>query len=106
METKNRPNGKAIASLVVSCISVLNCCVWYLAIACGVIGVVLGVLALRDDYEYQKDLAVAGVVVGGVGFALGVVSALLFILLFSASGDGTIQNGGTDTVLMLFGIFG
>lgn len=88
METGNRLNGKAVASLIVSCISVINCCIWYLAILCAVIGIVLGVLALRDGSKKQQDLAVAGIVVGGVGLALGVVIAVLTIMIMSASGDG------------------
>lgn len=102
METGNRLNGKAVASLIVSCISVINCCIWYLAILCAVIGIVLGVLALRDGNKKQQDLAVAGIVVGGVGLALGVVIAVLTIMIMSASGDGMPGGGpdGTDTVLM------
>lgn len=102
METGNRLNGKAVASLIVSCISVINCCIWYLAILCAVIGIVLGVLALRDGSKKQQDLAVAGIVVGGVGLALGVVIAVLTIMIMSASGDGMPGVGpdGTDTVLM------
>lgn len=101
METGNRLNGKAVASLIVSCISVINCCIWYLAILCAVIGIVLGVLALRDGSKKQQDLAVAGIVVGGVGLALGVVIAVLTIMIMSASGDG-MPGGGPDgnTVLM------
>lgn len=102
MNTYNRPNGKAIASLVVSCISVLNCCMWYLAILCAVVGIVLGILALRDDNKKQQDLAVAGVVVGGVGLALGIVIAVLYIMIYSAAGDGSLESvpDGADTVLM------
>lgn len=101
METRSNLNGKAIASLIVSCISVINCCIWYLAILCAVIGIVLGVLALRDESRKQQDLAVAGIVVGGVGLALGIVIAVLMIMIFSAAGD-EIPGGpaGTDTVLM------
>lgn len=102
METRDRVNGKAIASLIVSCISVINCCIWYLAILCAVTGIVLGVLALRDGSNKQQDLAVAGIVVGGVGLALGIVTVVLTIMIMSASGGGLPDNGpaGTDTVLM------
>ena len=61
METNNRPNAKAIASLAASCISVLNCCLWQLAILCAVFGIVLGIIALREENPRQKDLAVAGI---------------------------------------------
>ncbi len=103
METNNKLNGKAIASLIVSCVSILNCCVWYLAILSAVVGIVLGILALRDGSKRQEDLAVAGIVVGGVGLSLGIVIAVLYIMLYSATGDGSFQNApaDTDTVMML-----
>lgn len=93
METNNRPNGKAIASLIVSCISIINCCMWQLAILCSAVGVVLGILALRDENKRHQDIAVAGIVVGGVGFALGVVIAVLQIMIYSAPGSDTIVPG-------------
>lgn len=94
MEINNRPNGKAIASLIVSCISVINCCMWQLAILCSVVGVVLGILALRDENKRHQDIAVAGIVVGGVGFALGVVIAVLQIMIYSSSGSDMVVPGG------------
>ena len=101
MENGNKVNGKAIASLVVSCIAVLNCCVWYLAILCGVVGIVLGILALRGENKRQQDLAVAGIVVGGTGLALGIVSAVLYIMM-STTGGNTSPDlpNSQDTVLM------
>lgn len=100
MENGKKINGKAVASLVVSCIAVLNCLFWYLAILCGVVGVVLGILALRSENKRQQDLAVAGIVVGGTGFALGVVAAVLYILLFSSGGGVPDWENSTDTALM------
>lgn len=87
METNNRPNTKAIASLVMSCLSVINCCLWQLAILCAVVGIVLGILALRDENPKHKDLAIAGVVVGAVGLALCVAIVVLSIYMYSASGE-------------------
>lgn len=103
MEINKKRNTKAIVSLIVSCISVLNCCMWYLAILFAVVGIVLGILALREDNKAQQDVAVAGIVVGGVGLSLGIVTAVLYIMLFSATGDGSLQNApvDTDTVMML-----
>ena len=48
----------------------------------------------------QQDLAVAGIVVGGTGFALGVVAAVLYILLFSSGGGVPDWENSTDTALM------
>lgn len=102
MEQNSNLNGKAIASLIVSCVALLSgCCVWYIAVACGVVAIVLGILALREDGHRQQDLAIAGIVVGATGLAVGIVAAVLYIMLFSAAGDGSYTPKDTsDTVLM------
>lgn len=103
MESQNNPNGKAIASLVVSIVAfVCGCCAWYLAILCGAIAVVLGVLALRGENKRQTDLAIAGIVVGGTGIAMGIVAAVLYICVFMAAGemDPVKIKDGSDEVLM------
>lgn len=102
MENNYGSNGKAIASLVVSCVSVLCCCIWYISILCGVISIVLGILALRGDNKRHQDLAVAGIVVGSTGTAIGIASAVLYIMMiYSAQGNQppALQDG-SDTVLM------
>lgn len=82
METK-KINGKAVVSLILSCLSVLCCFAWYLAIIVGMIGVVLGIIAYRESEGGQRDLAIAGIIVGAVGMSLGIVSAVLYIMLTS-----------------------
>ena len=61
METK-KINGKAVVSLILSCLSVLCCFAWYLAI-------------------------IVGIIVGAVGMSLGIVSAVLYIMLTSGPAD-------------------
>lgn len=103
MESQNSPNGKAIASLVVSIVAfVCGCCAWYLGILCGAVSVVLGVLALRGENKRQTDLAIAGIVVGATGLAMGIVSAVLYIMLFMAADemDPVKLKEGLDTALM------
>ena len=78
MEQNSNLNGKAIASFIVSCVALLSgCCVWYIAVVCGVVAIVLGILALREGNRRQKDLAIAGIVVGATGLAIGIVAAVL-----------------------------
>ncbi len=108
METNNRPNAKAIASLAASCISVLNCCLWQLAILCAVFGIVLGIIALREENPRQKDLAVAGIVVGAVGLTLSITLVVISIMLYSKGGGwdpGTVP-AGNDTIMTAIHIWG
>ena len=72
METK-KINGKAVVSLILSCLSVLCCFAWYLAIIVGMIGVVLGIIEYRESEGGQRDLAI--------------VSAVLYIMLTSGPAD-------------------
>ncbi len=102
MESQNSPNGKAIASLVVSIIAFCSACIWYAGIVFGVLAVVLGVLALRGENKRQRDLAIAGIVVGATGIAMGIVAAALYIMMFMAAmeADPVKMKDGSDTVLM------
>ncbi|MGN1205634.1 MAG: DUF4190 domain-containing protein [Eubacterium sp.] len=86
METKKK-NGKAIASLIFSCLAVVSCCTWYFGIVFGITGVVLGIISFRESAAGQGDLAIAGVIVGAVGMMLGIASAVIYILLASAPAD-------------------
>ena len=107
METNNRPNAKAIGSLVVSCVSVLNCCLWQLAILCAVVGIVLGIIALREENQRQKDLAVAGIVVGAVGLTLSITLVVISIMLYPQGGmdPGTVP-AGKDTIMAALPVWG
>ncbi|MCR5691923.1 MAG: DUF4190 domain-containing protein [Eubacterium sp.] len=85
-------NVKAILSLIFSIISVLCCCFWYVAIIFGVASVVFGVLAVRGNNPRQKDLGIAGIVVGSVGTVLAIAVAVLYIVLYSQSATEGITN--------------
>lgn len=106
MEMNNNSNNNpvAIASIVLSGISVLCCCSWVISILFGVAGIVLGIIALRSDNKKQGDLAIAGIVVGGVGLSMGIVIAVLQIMIFSANGEGGVNvtsPASTDSVMMI-----
>jgi hypothetical protein len=76
-------NGMAIASLVCS---LVGC-------GCGVgwiLGVVFGIIALRQIKQTGQaghGLALAGLIVGGIGIAFGVVY-LIFIIIVAATSTG------------------
>lgn len=91
---EHKTNVKAIISLVLSILSVLCCCVWYISLILGIVAVVLGVLGVRTENPNQKDAAIAGIVVGAVGFALAVASAVMYIMvLYGVSGASTAAVG-------------
>lgn len=76
-----KSNGKAIASLALSCVSLICCIQWSISLALAVIAIVLGILGIRDENPNQEDAAIAGIVVGIVGFVLSILVAILYIRL-------------------------
>lgn len=83
---QQRTSGKAIAALVLGIVSV--CIAVYLGLICGIIGLVLGILAMKEiDRNPQtmkgKGMAIAGIVLGAIGIVLQVVLLLIFGLAFA-----------------------
>lgn len=87
MQENYKTNVKAILSLVLSILSILCCCLWYVGFIIGIVAVILGILAVRGDNPRQKDAGIAGIVVGSVGVALGITMAVITIMLNNAVSD-------------------
>ena len=51
----------------------------------AVLGIVFGILGLRDDNPNQEDAAIAGIVVGVAGVILAIVVAVLLIKITNNS---------------------
>lgn len=49
MQNEWKPNTKALAAMMCSCASLLCCMQWMISLLLAVIGVVLGILGLRDE---------------------------------------------------------
>lgn len=61
MQQNRQTNAKAIASLVLSCASMICCMQWSISLVMAVLGIVFGILGLRDDNPNQEDAAIAGI---------------------------------------------
>ena len=69
------PNsGKAVASLVLGIVSLSLFCVWPISLPCGIIGMVLGLVANRGPHK--QSFATAGVIMSLIGLLL---PALFFL---------------------------
>ena len=55
----------------------------------AVLGIVFGILGLRDDNPNQEDAAIAGIVVGVAGVILAIVVA---VLLIKITNDSSMQH--------------
>ena len=89
MDQKYGANVKAILALIFSILSVVCCCIWYVSLLLGIAAIVLGILTVRGENPGQKDLGIAGIVVGSVGVALAVSIVVIYIVMHgSAASDG------------------
>lgn len=77
-----KPAGMAIASLVLGIIS-LFFCIWYIAIPCGILAIIFGVIAgnkVKQGIGGGEGMAKAGLIMGCIGLA---IDAVAIILLFT-----------------------
>jgi hypothetical protein len=88
---EKKTNVKAILSLVFGCLSIVCCCAWYIGMLFGLAAIVLGIFAQRDNFAPKSDLAIAGIVVGAVGFALGIAVAVCYILIYDGVASGAVS---------------
>lgn len=94
------PNGKvtngnigfSITSLVCGIFSILCCCFVWFSVILGIVAVVFGVIALKNNYD-GKGMAIAGLITGG----LGILICLLCWIVGSATGAlSAFMEGLTD----------
>lgn len=79
--------GMAIAAMVLGILSVVLCCLWYIAIPAGLIAVILGALSMKDPSS--KAFAITGIITGIIGLVIGILW-IVFIgaLVAAASASG------------------
>ena len=71
---KPERSGFAIASFVLSLISILCCCVWYVAIPLAILAIVFAVLSMRSK---NRGLAVAGLIIGIISLVFSLFTAVV-----------------------------
>jgi hypothetical protein len=83
-------DGMAIAALVVSCIAALGLCAYGLGGVLGIAGATLGHIArgrIRASGAGGDGLALAGVIVGWIAAAIGILAVVGLILLLTLSDE-------------------
>lgn len=66
--------GMSIASMVLGIVALVSCCIWWISIPCGVIGIVLAVLSLKGQ-KPGRGMAIAGLVCA----IIGLIPAILLV---------------------------
>ena len=69
----------AIASLALGIFSVVCCCTVIPAATSAVIGLILGIISIRNNYG-GKSLATAGIIFSAIGLAIGAITGLIGII--------------------------
>lgn len=69
--------GLAIASMVLGIVAlVFSCCLYYIAIPCAVVGIILGVLNLTK-HGANRNMAIAGIIMSAVAVVIAIVVIIL-----------------------------
>ena len=82
-EIDKRTNWLAIWSLILSILSLVCCCVWWLSLMVAVAGIILGILGFRSDNPNQEDAAIAGIIVGSVGAIIAIAVVVMQIFIYA-----------------------
>lgn len=90
-EPQKNTNVKAILALVFGILSILTCCCYgVVSIILGIVGIVMAVLAKKENMGQFPGMAIAGLVCSIIGILLGVAYWILFLIGISA--DPSILN--------------
>ena len=76
------PKGMAIASMVLGIVSIPVFCVWWLSIPCGIVAIILGVIAggkAKRGEAGGAGMAKAGLIMGSIGIVLAVLLVILVV---------------------------
>lgn len=68
--------GFSIGSMVCGILAILCCCSTFLSIVLSIGAIVLGVIAIKNNYE-GKGMAIAGLIMGGLGLLFGLAILVL-----------------------------
>lgn len=89
MSDATKKNGMATAALVLGIVSIALFFIPYLAIPCGIVAIILGVVAKNKikadpDLAHTSGAATGGLITGVIGVILGVVIIVLAIMAVNA----------------------
>lgn len=82
-----KASGLAIASMVCGIISIVICCVWYLAAPLSIAAIVMGIIN-NVTKKGGTGMAIAGIVTGAIGLLLVIA---LFAMVFAGIYSGSVD---------------
>lgn len=87
----NQSSGKATAALVLGIISLIGICIPIAGIICGIVAIVLAMMAKKEGTTGGKQTA--GLVLGIIGIVVGIIMWIVNAIILAGSGFmDIIQN--------------
>lgn len=80
----NQKNGKAVAALVLGIVSLLGLCIPLAGIICGIIAIVLAVMAKKEGSTDGKQKA--GMILGIIGIVVSIIMWIVNAVILAGSG--------------------
>ncbi|SET27570.1 hypothetical protein [[Clostridium] polysaccharolyticum] len=81
---QNSTNGLAIASLIVAILSIpLSCCYGIGGIISAIAGIILAIVSRKYSEGRISGMAIASIVISIIGFILGIIMLIAFILVLN-----------------------
>lgn len=80
----NQKNGKAVAALVLGIVSLLGLCIPLVGIICGIIAIILAVMAKKEDSTDGKQKA--GMILGIIGIVVSIIMWIVNAVILAGSG--------------------
>lgn len=71
--------GFSIAGMICGILSLLCCCVWYVGLVLGIVGLVLSIISLKQQ-KPGRGMAIAGVVCSAIGLGITLILGIFAIL--------------------------
>lgn len=84
--TKDR-KGLCIAAMVLGIVSLVLCCIWFIAIPCAILAIIFGIIGIKTP---EKGMAIAGLVTGAISITLTIL-ALIAIIMFGVT-TGIVES--------------
>lgn len=74
--------GMAVASLVLGIVSLVMFCIWYITLPCGIVGLILGIVAMNKAKAVgmKNGMAVAGLVCSCIALGLMIMIYVLALI--------------------------
>ncbi len=82
---QNQSKGLSIASMVLGIVSLVFFCFAYICIPCGIVGIILGGVALATK-KAGKGMAIAGLVCAVIAIAIYVILSIIGASILSSLG--------------------